>query len=117
MINIVELNGVRLYAHHGCLPEETAIGGHYTVDVAVHTNFMKAAETDELIDTVDYVVLNRIVEEEMAIPSKLIEHVGKRILDRIYSELNSIERVKVKIIKICPPINGDVNNVSILIEA
>lgn len=117
MINVVELNGVRLYAHHGCLPEETAIGGHYTVDVAVNTNFMKAAESDELIDTVDYVVLNRIVKEEMAIPSKLIEHVGKRILDRVYSELNSIERVKVKITKICPPINGDVNNVSIIIEA
>lgn len=117
MLNVVELNGVRLYAHHGCLPEETAIGGHYTVDVAVYTDFTRAAETDELIDTVDYVVLNRIVKEEMAIPSKLIEHVGKRILDRVYGELKSIQRVKVKITKICPPINGDVNNVSIIIEA
>ena len=82
MIHTVELNGVKVYAFHGCLPEEAKIGGHYVVDLSVQTNFEKAAETDELIDTVDYVVLNKIVKEEMAIRSKLIEHVGQRIVNR-----------------------------------
>ena len=34
-------------------------------------------------DTVDYVDLNRIVVEEMAIRAKLLEHVAKRIMDRV----------------------------------
>ena len=116
MKHIVEVNGIKLYAFHGCLPEEEKIGGHYMVDVYMETNFSKAAVTDELSDTIDYVVINRIVKEQMAIRSKLIEHVGQRIINTIKSEVENIELLRVKVIKICPPINGDVNNVAIIIE-
>ncbi len=110
------VNGIKCYAFHGCLPEESRIGGHYEVDIEMLTNFSKAAEQDTLADTIDYVDVNRIVVEEMAIRSKLIEHVGQRILTRIKTELNGIEALKVKITKLCPPINGDVHSVAILIE-
>ena len=116
MNHTVELNGVKLYAYHGCMPEEGKIGGHYIVDVSVKTDFQKAAETDELINTIDYVVLNKIVKEEMAIRSKLIEHVGQRIVDRIKRDVTGVHALRVKVTKICPPINGDVNNVAIIIE-
>lgn len=116
MRNRIEVNGIKLYAHHGCLDEEALIGGHYVVDVSLYTDFSNAAETDSLSQTVDYVDINRIVTEEMAIRSKLIEHVGKRIYDRIKSELNSIDSLSVKITKLTPPINGDVENVAITIE-
>ena len=116
MIHTVEVNGIKLYAFHGCLPEEGKIGGHYIVDVSVKTDFSEAALTDELIKTVDYVDINKIVEEEMAIRSKLIEHVGQRIVTRVKSEIENIHSLKVKVTKICPPINGDVDNVAIIIE-
>jgi hypothetical protein len=70
--------------------EEGRIGGHYIVDIELHTDFSKAAAQDTLSDTIDYVDVNRIVSEEMAICSKLIEHVGQRIVNRIKSELNGI---------------------------
>lgn len=114
-MNRIEVNGIKLYAYHGCLKEEGAIGGHYIVDVVIDTDFSIAAETDELSKTVDYVDINRIVKEEMAIRSKLIEHVGRRIIERIKG-LNNVESVLVKVTKISPPINGDVNNVAILIK-
>lgn len=116
MKHVVELNGVKVYAHHGCLPEEEKIGGHYRVDVSVHTDFTKATESDELSHTVDYVHLNAIVKEEMAIRSKLIEHVGQRIINRIRGEVPLVERVRIRIVKMCPPINGDVDDVAIIIE-
>ncbi len=116
MSHTVELNGVKLYAYHGCLPEEAAIGGHYTVDISVKTDFSLAAEKDELQHTVDYVTLNAIVKEEMAIRSKLIEHAGQRIINRIRKDIPAVQQVRVKITKICPPINGDVDNVAIIIE-
>jgi dihydroneopterin aldolase len=116
MKNHIEVNGIKLYAFHGCLPEETKIGGHYLVDVALETNFLKAAKEDTLSDTIDYVVINRIVKEEMATPSKLIEHVGYRILKRFENEVDGMHFVRIKITKICPPINGDVENVAIIIE-
>lgn len=116
MRNIIEVNGIRLYAYHGCLTEEGKVGGHYVVDVSMSTDFRKASEEDDLTKTIDYVVVNRIVKEEMAIRSKLIEHVGKRIMDRLKEELPTIYTARVKIIKNTPPINGDVKNVAIIIE-
>ncbi len=116
MKHTIEVNGIKLYAFHGCLPEEGRIGGHYLVDVSLQTDFSEAAITDELIKTVDYVDINKIVKEEMAIRSKLIEHVGQRIFDRIKKEVKNVDKLRIKVIKICPPINGDVENVAIIIE-
>tara|TARA_R110002072_G_scaffold226960_1_gene383822 strand:- start:253 stop:606 length:354 start_codon:yes stop_codon:yes gene_type:complete len=116
MKHTIEVNGIKLYAFHGCLPEEAKIGGNYVVDVSMTTDFSKAAASDELVETIDYVAVNKIVEEEMAIRSKLIEHVGQRIVTRIKNDIDTIYSLRVKVIKICPPINGDVNNVAIIIE-
>ncbi len=116
MKHTIEVNGIKLYAFHGCLPEEERIGGHYLVDISLQTDFSEAAVTDELIKTIDYVDINKIVAEEMAIRSKLIEHVGQRIFIRIKKEVENVNKLRVKIIKISPPINGNVENVAIIIE-
>lgn len=116
MKHTIEVNGIKLYAFHGCLPEESKIGGNYIVDLTITTDFTGAAITDELIKTVDYVVVNQIVKEEMKVPSKLIEHVGQRIVNRIKQEVKNVDALRVKVTKVCPPINGDVDNVAIIIE-
>lgn len=116
MTHLIEVNGIRLYAFHGCLEEEGKIGGHYLVDVRMKTDFSIAAETDDLSQTIDYVQVNKIVSEEMAIRSKLIEHVGQRIVKRLQSEVQNLLALSVKVTKQCPPINGDVQNVAIVIE-
>ena len=116
MKHTIEVNGIKIYAFHGCLPEEAEIGGHYRVDVMLNTDFGVAAELDDLSKTVDYVVVNKIVAEEMKIRSKLIEHVGQRIITRLKNEIHNIDFIRVKVIKISPPINGDVDSVGITIE-
>ena len=112
----IEVNGIKLYAYHGCLPEEAKIGGNYIVNVFVDADFSESYQVDELGSTVDYVVLNRIVAEEMAVRSKLIEHVAHRILKRIKASDRRIERAGVKVRKLSPPINGDVAEVAVFIE-
>lgn len=116
MKHSIEVNGIKLYAFHGCLPEEGKIGGNYIVDVKITTDFTEAALEDDLTKTVDYVTVNAIVSEEMSIRSKLIEHVGQRIVNRLKTNIKGIDTLSVKIVKICPPINGDVDNVAIIIE-
>jgi dihydroneopterin aldolase len=112
----IEVNGIKLYAFHGCLEEEARIGGHYVVDIEIYTDFSVAATTDDLSKTIDYVHVNAIVKEEMAIRSKLIETVGQRIFSRIKNELKGVSELAVKITKLAPPINGDVDSVAIMIE-
>ncbi|TVZ16154.1 dihydroneopterin aldolase [Maribacter sp. MAR_2009_72] len=112
----VQLENIKAYAHHGCLKEETNIGSDYLVNVSVTTNLTKASISDQLSDTVDYVHINKIVKQEMAIPSKLLEHVAKRITDRIFLELPTVEKAKISVSKINPPINGDVEKVTVALK-
>ncbi|MFM2038577.1 MAG: dihydroneopterin aldolase [Bacteroidota bacterium] len=112
----IHVRGIRCYAFHGCMEEEARIGGNYLVDVAIDTDFTSAAASDNLAETVDYCAVQRIVEEEMAIRSKLIEHVGQRIVSRIQHELHGILGLRIEIHKLSPPIDGDTREVSIVIE-
>ena len=116
-MGIIKVENIRVFAFHGCLKEETKIGSDYRVDLEVKANIKTASISDKLNDTVDYVLLNKIVKEEMSIPSKLIETVGKRILNRVFLESNLVTKVIISISKINPPIGGDVEMVTIkLIE-
>lgn len=110
------LKNIRVYAYHGCLAEEGIIGSDYRVDLKVYADLKKAIQTDELIDTVDYVHLNKIVKDEMDIRAKLLEKVAGRIADRIFLELPQVQRLKLKIAKINPPIGGDVAQVVVKIK-
>jgi len=109
----VKVENIRIYAHHGCLPQETIIGSDYKVDVTVNADLSKAAISDQLADTVDYVHINHIVIEEMQLPSKLLEHVAQRIINRIFKEIPMVGKTKVAVSKINPPIGGDVEAVTI----
>jgi dihydroneopterin aldolase len=112
-MDTIKLNNIRVYAHHGCLGEETKIGSEYRVDLAVKADLGKPAQTDKLEDTVDYVMLNRVVKAEMAVPSKLLESVAERILERVLKESTRVEKASVRVSKINPPLGGDVESVSV----
>lgn len=107
------LKNVRVFTNHGCLHEEELIGSEYRVDLEVITDLTKSAKTDDLSDTVDYVSLNRIIKEEMAQRSKLLEQVAQRIIDRVLKEEQMVQQVEVQVAKINPPIGGDVESVVI----
>lgn len=112
-MGIIKVTNIKVYANHGCLVEEEKIGGEYRVDVSVKADLSTSAKTDELKDTVDYVLINRIVKEEMAIRSKLLEQVVNRILKRILKESSIVQEVTVAVSKINPPIGGNVEMVTI----
>ncbi|MDD2674822.1 dihydroneopterin aldolase [Flavobacterium petrolei] len=115
-MGIIKLKNIRTYSYHGCLIEEGKIGSDYTVNLEVKTDLRKSSISDNLKDTVDYVLLNSIVVEEMAIRSDLLEHVAHRILTRIFEEIPEISRIIVAVSKLNPPIGGDVEAVTIELE-
>ncbi|MAL22466.1 MAG: dihydroneopterin aldolase [Xanthomarina sp.] len=112
-MGIIKVENIRVFAHHGCLKEETKIGCDYRVDLKIKANLKTSAKTDDLSDTVDYVFLNRIVREEMLKPSKLLETVAKRILNRIFKEDKLVDKATICVSKLNPPIGGDVEMVTI----
>ena len=112
----IYLENIRTYSHHGCMKEETVIGSEYRVDLWVNADLTVASSSDDLKDTPDYVVLHQIVVDEMKEPSRLLEHVAQRIIDRIRYTVTGLDHIRVRVSKINPPIGGDVQSVSVLLE-
>ena len=115
MVGKIRVSNIKLYAYHGCIDEEAIIGSWYRVDTEIEADLTKSSTTDQLSDTVDYVHLNSIVKEEMAVRSKLLERVAYRILERILSELKMVDTATVGIAKINPPVVGNVKEVAVLL--
>lgn len=112
-MGIVRVTNSKVYAYHGCLVEESKIGSEYRVDLAVKADLQPSAKSDDLQETVDYVHLNKIIREEMAIRAALLEHVAQRILDRVLAEISIVEEATIEVSKINPPIGGNVEMVTI----
>ncbi|MBT8394797.1 MAG: dihydroneopterin aldolase [Flavobacteriaceae bacterium] len=112
-MGIIKVKNIRVFAYHGCLKEEKKIGSDYRVDLEVKADLQRSSQTDKLSDTVDYVLLNKIVKEEMAQSSHLLETVAKRILNRIFKEEVLAKKATVWVSKLNPPIGGDVQKVTI----
>ncbi len=112
-MGIIKIKNIRIYAYHGCLDEEGKIGSEYRVDLKVKADLSKSAQSDLLQDTVDYVHLNKIIKDEMAIRSKLLETVAEKILIRILKEIPMVNKATVYVSKVNPPIGGNVAMVTI----
>ena len=110
----IVLENIKIYAFHGCMKEEARIGSDYIINLNVKADLKDAAISDQLKDTVNYVDLLKIVNEEMAINSKLLEHVAERIVSRILLTMKMVNNVQVKVAKQNPPINGNISAVTII---
>ena len=115
-MGVIKVENIKVFAYHGCLKEETTIGSDYRVDLSVETCLNKSSMTDNLSDTVDYVLLNHIVVKEMGVPAKLLEVVAKRILSEIFNNCKTVTSATVSVSKINPPIGGDVEKVTIVLS-
>ena len=76
------LKEIRCYAYHGVAPQENLIGNEYLIDLKLKVDISKAAQTDEVTDTVNYAEVHQVIKNEMAVPSKLLEHVSGRIIQK-----------------------------------
>ncbi|MBL7956916.1 MAG: dihydroneopterin aldolase [Flavobacteriales bacterium] len=115
-MGLIEVGPIRVFAFHGCLPEEALIGGQYRVEVTVSGDFSKAEAQDDLRETVDYGRVVAIVQEQMAIRSRLIEHAAARILDALKQEWPLHGPWRVRVTKEHPPVSGDAESARYTVE-
>ena len=113
---IIELENMKFYAYHGHFEIEQKVGNHFLVNLLVETGAMAAAHSDRLRDALDYQRLYQLVKGEMEVPSHLLEHVANRIADKISVEFPAVQRMKVKISKMNPPMGGEMQQVSVTLE-
>lgn len=112
----ITLENMEFHAYHGCLEHEKTLGNTFIVSLTMDLNTTFAGKSDELSDTLNYQLVYDVVKQEMEIPSKLIEHVGQRIVEKVCSSFTQITTLKLKLSKLNPPLGGKVDAVSIEIE-
>lgn len=100
------------FAYHGCFHEEQVIGSRFLVDLEMEFDSSSAEQSDQLPETINYQEVYRIVRHEMEQKSKLLEHVTRRILDSVRRSFPGIGSLRVRVVKIHPPLGGKVGQVS-----
>lgn len=112
----IRLNDIRLYAYHGVLEEERTVGAWFRVQLTTRGDFVRAMEEDMLEATVNYAEMASIVKREMAIPSRLLEHVAWRIGTSILQEMNNVEEIEVTVHKEHPPVCVECASASVTVR-
>ena len=107
MSSRIYLRNVRFHAFHGVLPQEGIVGNDYLVNLVLDYDFSSAMKTDDLQGTLNYAEVYQKVREEMAVPSKLLEHVAGRIAHRLFSDFPEIQKLQLSITKVNPPMGAD----------
>lgn len=113
MIGKISLEGLEFHAFHGVYPHERESGNWFEVDLSVEANITESANEDDLARTVNYETLYQFVKEEMEKPSKLLETVAGKIVERVLQEISEVSQVEIKISKINPPIGGKCKKASV----
>lgn len=112
----ITLENMEFHAFHGCLEHEQKFGNTFVVSLDMELNTSRAGETDDLKDTLNYQLVYDLVKTEMAIPSKLLEHLSERIAGKLMENFSQPEKIRLKICKLNPPLGGKVGAVCIEIE-
>lgn len=115
MNSSITLNKMRFFAHHGVNQQEQIVGNNFEVTLKVCCDMQKAMINDELSGTIDYSKLYEVVAYEMAIPSKLLEHVAYRIITALNHKFPQISGGEISIAKLTPPFKCEIESVAISI--
>ena len=110
------LDNMEFHAYHGVMEHETALGNTFLITVVMDIDTEKAAFTDHIEDTVNYKLIYQAIKKQMEIPSQLIEHAAKRILDKLMNKFPRILQLELYFSKLNPPLEGKVERVTIVME-
>jgi dihydroneopterin aldolase len=112
-MDYIELNNMTFYAFHGVLEQERIVGNTFRVDLKLYLNLSEAIRSDNLDDTLNYATVFDLVKKEMTTPSRLIEHVAGRILQRIGRAFPSVKKAEIRLAKTNPPVAGQVEEAAV----
>jgi dihydroneopterin aldolase len=112
----IEIEGMEFYSFHGHYPVEQEVGNKFLIDLVLDADLGKASQTDNLEDTINYQQVYEIVKKEMEINSHLLEHIAGRILNQLHQAFDSLIKTKIKISKMNPPLGGQIQKVSVVME-
>ena len=112
----IVLTGVRAFGYHGVYEDERRDGQEFVVDLTLSVDTRRAAETDDVSDTIHYgEVAERVVALVGAEPVNLLERLAARIADDLLTR-PGVHAITVTVHKPAAPIPVPFGDVAVTIR-
>jgi dihydroneopterin aldolase len=114
-VDHITLTGVRAFGHHGVYAGEKREGQEFVVDAVLALSLRRAADTDDVVDTVHYGELaRRLVAIVAGEPVDLLETLAQRLADDVLRD-DRVDRVTITVHKPQAPIPVPFGDVAVTI--
>lgn len=112
----IRIDRLKVFAHHGVYPEESAQGQDFYVSAVLFADTRKAGLKDELESTVDYGRVSMFIDKFMTKHTfQLIETAAENLAREILLDFSPVQAVTIKISKPHAPIPLPFEDVSVTI--
>jgi dihydroneopterin aldolase len=102
------------YGYHGVYPEENRLGQKYIVDLDLRLDLSRAAQSDDVADTINYADIHAVVKAIVeGAPVKLIETLTEKIASALFGTYTSIIKATVSVTKPNPPFDITFDGVTV----
>lgn len=113
----IRIKGLKIFAHHGVLPEENEKGQYFFVDAVLETDLRKAGISDDLLKTVNYADVCMLIKKEMTENTySLIEAAVEHIALRILKSCSGIKSARIELKKPYAPVEAEFESISVRIK-
>ena len=118
----IRIKGLEIFAYHGVNPEEKENGQKFILDIAMQADsdsslvldISRAAQTDDLNETVNYAAVRKTVNAVFTAQKyDLIERAAQVVCDAILENYPKVQSVTVELKKPEAPINAVFDYVSV----
>lgn len=105
---------MQFFAFHGHYNEEKLAGNKFSADLTMWADTEKVQKSDNLDDALNYQVAYAIVKEVITTTkSNLLENIAENVLNALFAEFSQLEKAKIKIRKLNPPMGGQIGDVGV----
>ncbi len=110
------LEGIKFHGYHGLTRMEREVGCRLAVDVFLELDLESSGRSDSVRDTLDYRKVHaRIVEVGRGASHRLLESFAVAVIDVLFEEF-PVEKIKLKVRKETPVLDGIVDSVGVALE-
>jgi len=116
MSDTVRIRGLRVETRVGVADAERMHRQTVRLDVDIHADLSKPADTDELADTIDYSsAVSAVADVVQRSECKLLEHLASKVATSV-SCMRGVLGVTVEVSKEPPPVSENVEAIVVRIE-
>lgn len=116
MYDEIHIKNLEVFANHGVLPEETALGQKFILSLTMYTDTRKAGKSDNLEDSTHYGWVSKFMTEYTKThPCKLIEAAAEQLAEAVLLRYPLLKGVTLEIKKPWAPIGLPMETVAVKI--